>query len=78
MIYRLDDLAQLLGATRRQIIDADRHSKHGLLSWTQIHGGYCCSELLLPELRKAIDEMPTSKATKRARMPRVQLRHKLT
>jgi hypothetical protein len=77
MIWKLDELASLLGVSRRQIIDAERRSLHGLLSWTRLCGGYCCHEALLPELRKALAETPVSKATKRARMPRVQLRHKI-
>jgi hypothetical protein len=62
---------------RRAIVDADRRPKHGLLSWTKIHGGSACHEALLPELRKALAETPVSKAAKRVRMPRVLLRHKL-
>jgi hypothetical protein len=53
MIYRLDELAKLLGVPRRQIIDADRRSFHGLLSWTRAHG-YCSHEALLPDLRRAL------------------------
>ena len=67
----------LLGVSRRQIVDAEKRTKHGVLSWTNIHGGYACHELLLPELRKALAEMPVAKATKRARAPRTFLRHKL-
>jgi hypothetical protein len=77
MIWTLDELAELLGVSRRQIVDAEKHTKHGVLSWTAIHGGYACHELLLPELRKALAEMPIFKATKRARTPRTLLRHKI-
>jgi hypothetical protein len=54
MIYRLDELAELLGVPRRVILDADKRSPHGLLSWTRAHGGYACHELLLGDLRRAL------------------------
>ena len=31
-------------ATRRAIVDADRCSQRGLLSWTKTHHGYCAHE----------------------------------
>jgi hypothetical protein len=54
MIYRLDELAELLGVSRRAIVDAERRSPHGLLSWTPLHGGYACHEALLPDLKRAL------------------------
>jgi hypothetical protein len=59
----LNDSYQGLGAQRavanprlprRAIIDPDRRSPHGLLSWTRAHGGYACHELLLPDLKRAL------------------------
>ena len=54
MIWKLDEPAAILGVPRRVILDADRRSFHGLLSWTRLHGGYCSHDALLPELRKAL------------------------
>ena len=54
MILRLDELEAILGVPRREIIDADKRSWNGLLSWTKTHGGYACHEALLPDLRRAL------------------------
>jgi hypothetical protein len=35
MIWKLDELEAILGVPRREIIDADKRSFHGLLSWTR-------------------------------------------
>jgi hypothetical protein len=77
VIWKLDELAELLGVPRRQIVDAEKYTKNGVLSWTEIHGGYCAHELMLPELRKALAEMPATKAAKRSRMPRTLLRFRV-
>ena len=76
-VWSLAELERILGVSRRQIINADKRSPNGLLSWTRIHGGYCLHDTLLPALRKALAEMPISNAAKRARTPRTLLRNKL-
>jgi hypothetical protein len=76
-VWTLDELATLLRVPRLAIVHADRRTPHGVLSFTRIHNGYACHEALLPELRRALAQMPATRAAKRARMPRVQLRHKI-
>jgi hypothetical protein len=53
MIWKLDELEAILGVPRREIIDADKRSFHGLLSWTRAHG-YCSHEQLLPDIKRAL------------------------
>lgn len=53
-VWALNDLEAILGVPRRVIIDADKRSPHGLLSWTRLHGGYACHEALLPDLKRAL------------------------
>ena len=76
-VWTLADLAAILRVPQRQIINADKRSPNGLLSWTKICGGYCLHDMLLPELRKALAQMPASTTKRRVRMPRTLLRHKL-
>jgi hypothetical protein len=56
MIWKLDELEAILGVPRREIIDADKRSRNGLLSWTKTHGGYACHDALLPDLRRALQK----------------------
>jgi hypothetical protein len=76
-VWTLEELAAILSVPQRQIINADKRSPHGLLSWTRLHSGYCLHESLLPALRAALAQMPVSTTKRRVRTPRTLLRHKL-
>jgi hypothetical protein len=54
MIWTLDELSQLLGVPRQHIVDAHRRLNERLLSWTKMHGGYCCHESTVHELKRAL------------------------